>query len=648
MEDRTSSVPHAAKDDSESQSRSTSAPITGFDEAVTKLRQARKQEVRSLPSEAMPYVEASSPPTVSSSATHSHGNGNGNGTTNPNPADLATLSSTLKKSWPRDTTSSAHHQQHMHPQTQKDQQKLQDELFARLHHATPQGPIPMPTASYGVPLEHSRGLGKTALKAILEPGTALPLPPHHSSANTSTNQTSFTQVRPPMPQYLHAHHQQPQPQQQQPLPQTQVPTETQYAFASPNPKDPNFAMPANAFHQLSSATPIYQPDVRSQVPLRGVPVHPNQHMPAFAFLPPDFSHLQQHQQQSQGLNTMLAAQFAMQNSGASHGHIMSGMPQLDAQGRQLTATATTLGSRSKRDREHSLRKLDKVPKQTRRHVNIKVEPSTGTLQPGAGMTSGGVPVSPGSPMLMTGGSLSGLVPPMGSPVLFGKQALMHSLPMLSGSFLGMPPAQGRPMQRMVGRGVKQRPDIAVNTRVYNKSKNHVSATPRRWTKEEDDLLRRAVKKHQEKNWKAISNDVPGRNHVQCLQRWRKALDPNVVKGHWTAEEDERLLMLVAENPKNWGHVARGIPGRTAKQCRERYHNHLDPSIKKGDWTEAEDTIIIERQQTLGNKWAEISKFLPGRTENSVKIRWKSIQRQSQGGYHSRRAKTVGTTATSSR
>jgi hypothetical protein len=162
-----------------------------------------------------------------------------------------------------------------------------------------------------------------------------------------------------------------------------------------------------------------------------------------------------------------------------------------------------------------------------------------------------------------------------------------------------------------------------------------SSAPRRWTDEEDELLRDAVARHNEKNWKAIADQVPGRNHVQCLQRWRKALDPNVVKGHWTAEEDAKLLVLVAENPKNWGHVAKGIPGRTAKQCRERYHNHLDPNIKKGDWTPEEDAIIVEQQWQLGNKWALIASSLSGRTENSVKIRWKSIQRYSKisaGGF----------------
>lgn len=50
---------------------------------------------------------------------------------------------------------------------------------------------------------------------------------------------------------------------------------------------------------------------------------------------------------------------------------------------------------------------------------------------------------------------------------------------------------------------------------------------------------------------------------------------------------------------------RYLAGRTGKQCRERWHNHLNPGIKKGDWTPEEDHIIITMQQTIGNQWAKV-------------------------------------------
>lgn len=109
-----------------------------------------------------------------------------------------------------------------------------------------------------------------------------------------------------------------------------------------------------------------------------------------------------------------------------------------------------------------------------------------------------------------------------------------------------------------------------------------------WSEAEDQLLRIGVAKHANRNWKSIAEGLENKTAIQCLHRWRKVLDPQVVKGPWTTEEDEKIRMLVTERgPQKWSAIAKHLPGRMGKQCRERWHNHLDPNIKKGPWSDEE-------------------------------------------------------------
>ena len=152
----------------------------------------------------------------------------------------------------------------------------------------------------------------------------------------------------------------------------------------------------------------------------------------------------------------------------------------------------------------------------------------------------------------------------------------------------------------------------------------VSSKNPNWTKQEDEFLCRIKSSKENPKWSEIMHYFPSKTQHQVNERWEKVLNPDLIKGSWTREEDELIVQWVAEKgTKEWGALAAQLPGRISKQCRERWHNHLCPTVKKTDWTEEEDKILIECQAIWGNRWSKIAELLPGRTDNSVKNRWNS-------------------------
>ncbi|CAO2830623.1 unnamed protein product [Amaranthus hypochondriacus] len=102
------------------------------------------------------------------------------------------------------------------------------------------------------------------------------------------------------------------------------------------------------------------------------------------------------------------------------------------------------------------------------------------------------------------------------------------------------------------------------------------------------------------------------------------------KGPWKAEEDQVLLKHVQKyGPRDWSSIrSKGLLQRTGKSCRLRWVNKLRPNLKNGcKFSKEEEKVVIDMQAEIGNKWARIATYLPGRTDNDVKNFWSSRQKR---------------------
>lgn len=99
------------------------------------------------------------------------------------------------------------------------------------------------------------------------------------------------------------------------------------------------------------------------------------------------------------------------------------------------------------------------------------------------------------------------------------------------------------------------------------------------------------------------------------------------KARWTCEDDFALFLGTQLHGNDWNCVSAFLNARkSAKQCRERWCNHLDPSIRDTEWTHDDILTLLLHVGIYGSKWSHISQQMPVFSPNAIKNKYKTIQR----------------------
>ncbi|KAI8378011.1 uncharacterized protein BYT42DRAFT_364731 [Radiomyces spectabilis] len=199
--------------------------------------------------------------------------------------------------------------------------------------------------------------------------------------------------------------------------------------------------------------------------------------------------------------------------------------------------------------------------------------------------------------------------------------LPATLPPINSTIFNGPSSVGVPLPT-------QPPSSSSNKRWKLPSRSRERAP---WTPEEDNLLRLAVQLYGDKTekWAKIAACVPGRTNKNCRKRWFHSLDPSLKKGAWTDEEDQLLREGVVKYPNQWSKIADMLEGRTDDQCAKRWRESLDPSIDRSDWTPEDDKRLMEKYEEFGSQWQKIAQFFDGRPGLHCRNRWRKLQRMIQ-------------------
>ncbi|CAG9323054.1 unnamed protein product [Blepharisma stoltei] len=167
---------------------------------------------------------------------------------------------------------------------------------------------------------------------------------------------------------------------------------------------------------------------------------------------------------------------------------------------------------------------------------------------------------------------------------------------------------------------------------------------RTWKREQIEKLYVMAQEYCEKNDKKLEDlthldfleiaKFTDKTPEQCQAKIYEIMTSGTLRsGIWSDAEDELLKQLLLTKTVKWGLVAnelntkihKNIKIRTGKQCKERWNNHLNPNINRGDWSQSEDLKLLELHKEHGNHWSLIAKGIVTRTESAIKNRIKSLK-----------------------
>jgi hypothetical protein len=145
----------------------------------------------------------------------------------------------------------------------------------------------------------------------------------------------------------------------------------------------------------------------------------------------------------------------------------------------------------------------------------------------------------------------------------------------------------------------------------------------RWTAEENAKLLTLIAIHGEE-FNIISEQIKGRTAEQCRRHWKGALNPEISHSPWSAKEDAKIRFHVSKRgTSHWMELAKQLGNRTPHQCMLRWERHLDSKISHNkSWSTEEDEKVYAHVSKYGaSRWADLAKKMGNRTAHQCSIRW---------------------------